>query len=285
MTLRMTCPPVWMAALAALCVAGAASAAARTASSRTAPVRVPSECRAEPARSETLDGIDRRGELRLGSGARAVLDSLRWPDGDDAAALAWLSALRGSRLVVVPRGTPDRWGRERVDAMVEGTDTDLAGGLIGAGLAMADANEADSLCRPALRAVEAAARADGRGLWRAPPPAADDGPSLRALEGRFTIVEGVVRHVGERGARTYLDFVVRGADGLTVTVTKRTWRTMAARGLSAGTLEGRRVRVRGVVELWRGPVIEAAAEAIELLEGAPEAPAGAPDRAERGLRR
>jgi hypothetical protein len=278
MTTRMRIPAIWMAALAGLCAARGAAAAPRT----------PPDCRAGPARAETLEDIDRRGELRLGSGARAVLDSLRWPDADETAA-AWLTNLRGSRLVVVPRGTPDRWGRERVDAQVDGSDIDLAGGLIGAGLALADANEADVLCRPALRAVEAAARAGRLGLWQAPGPAVDDGPALRALAGRFAVVEGVVRHVGERSTRTYLDFVARGADGLTVTVPKRTWRTMASRGLSA--LAGRRVRVRGVVELWRGPVIEAASvDAVEILDGAlpdgtPAAPSDASDRGEQGLRR
>ncbi|WP_419829882.1 pentapeptide repeat-containing protein [Methylobacterium sp.] len=249
------------------------------------------DCRQGPARSETLDGIGLRGEIRLGSGARAVLDSLRWPDAPDAAeaARAWLDARRGLRLIVVPRGPPDRWGRERADiqvadgrvAVADGRvvdsqaadgDIDLAGGLIGAGLAVADANERDGLCRPALRAVEAGARDSKRGLWRDPVLQAADGPALRALAGRFAVVEGRIGHVGERSARTYLDFVARGADGLTVMVPKRTWRMMRARGLSAASLEGRRVRVRGILEVWRGPTLEATADAIEVL--------GEPDRRE-----
>ncbi|MHC2103809.1 pentapeptide repeat-containing protein [Methylobacterium sp. CM6246] len=237
------------------------------------------DCRQGPARSETLDGIGLRGEIRLGSGARAVLDSLRWPDAPDAAeaARAWLDARRGLRLIVVPRGPPDRWGRERADiqvadGQVADGDIDLAGGLIGAGLAVADANERDGLCRPALRAVEAVARDSKRGLWRDPVLQAADGPALRALAGRFAVVEGQIGHVGERSARTYLDFVARGADGLTVMVPKRTWRMMRARGLSAASLEGRRVRVRGILEVWRGPTLEATADAIEVL--------GEPDRRE-----
>ncbi|CAM3191787.1 MULTISPECIES: pentapeptide repeat-containing protein [Methylobacterium] len=237
------------------------------------------DCRPGPARAETLDGIGVRGEVLLGSGARAVLDSLRWPDAPDAAeaARAWLDARRGLALIVVPRGPPDRWGRERADieiadSRVPDGDIDLAGGLIGAGLAVADANEREVLCRPALRAVEAGARDGKRGLWRAPVLQAADGPALRALAGRFAVVEGRIGHVGERSARTYLDFVARGADGLTVMVPKRTWRMMRARGLSAASLEGRRVRVRGILEVWRGPTLEATADAIEVL--------GEPDRRE-----
>lgn len=243
------------------------------------------DCRQGPARSETLDGIGLRGEIRLGSGARAVLDSLRWPDAPDAAeaARAWLDARRGLRLIVVPRGPPDRWGRERADIQVGDGDDDLAGGLIAAGLAFADANEADLLCRPALRLLEASARTRGLGLWRGPVLSATDGAALRIASGRFAVVEGRVRHVGERGARTYLDFGARGADALTVTVSKRTWRMVRARGLSAASLEGRSVRVRGVLEVWRGPILEAAADAIEVLDEADRPEAG--PEGERGLRR
>ncbi|MCJ2060764.1 thermonuclease family protein [Methylobacterium sp. J-048] len=236
----------------------------------------PTECRPGPARSEILDGIGPRGEIRLASGARAVLDSLRWPDAPEVAgaARAWLEARRGASLILVPRGPPDRWGREQADIQVADSDIDLAGGLIGAGLAFADADERDSLCRPALRAVEDAARAKRLGLWRDAVLQATDGPALRAREGRFAVVEGRIRHVGERSARTYLDFAARGEDGLTVTVSKRTWRTMRTRGLSAASLEGRRVRVRGILEVWRGPTLEANADAVEIL--------GEPDRREAG---
>ncbi|SEG54520.1 Pentapeptide repeat-containing protein [Methylobacterium sp. 190mf] len=253
------------------------------------------------------------------SGLRAVLDSLRWPDTPEAASAArtWLETRRGARVTVVPRGQPDRWERARADLLVaegdiaEGADlagadlagadlagadlagadlagadlagADLAGGLIGAGLAYADANEADSLCRPGLRLVEAAARARGLGLWGAARPAAEDGPALREKVGHFVVAEGRIRHVGERGARTYLDFAARGTDGLTVTVSKRTWRMMRARGLSAASLEGRRVRVRGLLEVRRGPTLEVALDGLETLEET-DRPEADPE-GERGLRR
>ncbi|MHB2211248.1 thermonuclease family protein [Methylobacterium sp. CM6257] len=252
---------------------------------RAAPRAGAAECLTGPARIDVLEGIGPRGEIRLVSGARTVLDSLRWPDAPEAAAAAraWLDVRRGNSLTVTPRGQPDRWGRERADIQAAGGGDDLAGGLIGAGLAFADATEADSLCRPALRMVEEAARANRRGLWGAPLPSAADGPALRALAGRFAVVEGRVRHVGERGARTYLDFGIRGADALTVTVSKRTWRMVRARGLSAASLDGRRVRVRGILEVWRGPTLEAGADAIEVLSES-ERPEAGPEK-EQELRR
>lgn len=271
------------ASLAALMAASLAAVPIRPA--RAAPGAGPSDCATGPARDEVVAGIGPRGEIRLVSGLRAVLDSLRWPDAPEAeaAALAWLEARRGARVTVVPRGQPDRWDRVRADLLAAEDDADFAGGLIAAGLAYADANEADSLCRPGLRLVEAAARARGLGLWSVALPAARDGPALRARAGRFVVAEGRIRHVGERGARTYLDFAARGTDGLTVTVSKRTWRMMRARGLSAASLEGRRVRVRGLLEVRRGPTLEVALDGLETL-GETDRPEADSD-GERELRR
>lgn len=231
------------------------------------PARAP-DCRTAPARDDTLAGIGARGELTLASGDRAVLDGLRWPEDPDLAGRAetWLAARRGRPLTLVARGETDRWGRAHVDATAD-EGLDLAGGLVEAGLAAVDAGERDALCRPALLAVEAGARAARRGLWRETPPGVRDGAALRTRIGRFIVTEGAILSVGERPRRTYLDFARRGEDGLTVTVSKRTWRQLQERGLSAAALRGRRVRVRGVVESWRGPTLDiASADMIEVLD-------------------
>ncbi len=228
-------------------------------------------CRAGTARADRLAGLGLRGELVLASGRRAVLSDLRWPEepGADAAARAWLLSFRDTPLALTERGGEDRWGRRRADVVTEGAEpTDLAGGLIAAGLAQADPGEADALCRPSLRALEAAPRAAGLGLWKAGPIEATDAAALTARAGRFAVVEGRILHVGERSARTYLDFAPRGMQGLTVIVQKRTWRGMAEHGLSTATLRGRLVRVRGTVEMRRGPVIDVdTRDAIEVVEG------------------
>ncbi len=244
-------------------------------------------CRPGPARSDSIADIAERGEIRFASGSRALLGSVRWPDEPAAedAARAWLGARIGRPLAVSERGGADRWGRARVDAVADEAE-DLAGGLVAAGLAAVDAGEGDALCRPALLQVEARARASGLGLWARPVLSAPDGLALRARAGRFVVAEGRLLHVGVRPARTYLDFVSRGADGLTVTVSKRTWRRMLEHGLSAAGLTRKNVRVRGIVEVRRGPVIEIAApELIEVLEGGPaDAAAGGTDGG-RALRR
>lgn len=250
----------------------------------------PAECHPAAAREDAIDAVGPRGEIVLASGGRALLGSLGWPDETEAARAAAdrLLARRGRPLTVVARGEPDRWGRARIDGTAEdaGASVDLAGSLIGAGLGLVDAGEGDALCRPALLAVEETARNAGLGLWRRPLLDAGDGAALRAAAGRFAVVQGVVRHVGERPARTYLDFAARGEDGLTVSVSKRTWRRMREHGLSAERLRGRVVRVRGVVEIRRGAMLDVASpDLIEVPEETPPAASGAgPDR-ERAPRR
>ncbi|WP_027174478.1 DNA-binding protein [Methylobacterium sp. 10] len=225
------------------------------------------ECRSGPTRQEALAGLGVRGELVLASGDRAVLDGIRWPAEDDGEARAWMLNHRDRALTLVPRGEIDRWGRVHVDAAVSGEAIDLAGGLIEAGLAYADAGERDTLCRPALLTLESGARSATRGLWQAGVRDGRDGAALREATGHFIVAQGRVVNVGERPARTYLDFARRGEDGLTVTVSKRTWRRLRERGLSAATLRGRIVRVRGIVEAWRGPTLDiASADMIEVLD-------------------
>ncbi|MFE1601749.1 DNA-binding protein [Methylobacterium sp. ID0610] len=228
-------------------------------------------CRHRVPGQDRLEALTPEGDLLLASGRRARLDGVRWPEEPAlaAAARAWLGARVGRPLATREEPAPDRWERVVLDAeTAEGEPVDLAGGLVAAGLALVDAGESDRLCRPALLSVEAAARRERRGLWadRQPIPA-EDAARLAALAGRFVVAEGRVRSVGERRSRTYLNFAPFGEEGLTVTVSKRTWRTLLERGLTAAALRGRRVRARGFVELWRGPTLDiGAAETIEMLD-------------------
>lgn len=262
-----------------------------------APAAGPAECRPAPPTGDSIASVGARGEMRLSSGGKAVLGSVRWPDEPATAAAAYrfLAEFRGRPLVVTARGEPDRWGRRRIDARLSDGDgaaeADLAEGLVAAGLAFAEADEGDVLCRPSLLALEDAPRAAGTGVWAEPVAAAGDGPALRARAGRFTVVSGRLLHVGERRARIYLDFARRGEDGLTVIVSKRTWRRLLERGLTAAGLTGRTVRARGIVEIRRGPTLDiASAEAIQVLDdrdpaGVRAAPEGGEAEGERAPRR
>nr|WP_246412825.1 DNA-binding protein [Methylobacterium brachythecii] len=240
-----------------------------------APRIAPETCQASILREDRIDAVGPRGELVLASGTRAILDGIHWPETEPEAAqaAAHLAGFRGRGLAISQRGETDRWGRARIDAVAEPaseTDepSDLATGLVVAGLAHADAGESDLFCRIDLIAPEGQPRLARRGVWREPVLDARDGSALATQAARFVVVEGRIVSVGERAERTYLDFVRRSAEGLTVTVTKRTWRIMRERGLTAATLRGRLVRVRGRLEVRRGPILEiASADMIEVLEG------------------
>jgi hypothetical protein len=107
------------------------------------------------------------------------------------------------------------------------------------------------------------------GVWaseRHRPVEAGDLKRLQGLVGRFALVEGVVRSIGERRERTYLNFGPDWAADMTVMVPKRTWAMLQERGLSAAALKGRRVRVRGVLDEWQGVAMEIAApDMLEVL--------------------
>jgi len=151
----------------------------------------------------------------------------------------------------------------------EAAPIDIAQLLVAEGLAIVDAGERNMLCRPELLVDEQRARTRRLGLWasdRHGPVAASDLTRLQGLIGRFALVEGVVRSVGERRERTYLNFGDDWKQDLTITIPKRTWAILSHRGLSAAALKGKRIRARGVLEEWQGVAMEiAAADVLEVL--------------------
>src|SRR5581483_2781710 len=121
-----------------------------------------------------------------------------------------------------------------------------------------------------LLAFEHAAREQKRGVWADPssaPMRADDGASVSAQRGRFTLIEGQVLSVRESGSTIYVNFGRRWSRDFSVTILKRNRSIFASAGLEPKSLNGRRVRVRGWVEQRYGPIVEAARpEQIEIVE-------------------
>ncbi|HEX9646837.1 MAG TPA: thermonuclease family protein [Alphaproteobacteria bacterium] len=122
-----------------------------------------------------------------------------------------------------------------------------------------------------MLASEAGARAALRGIWAHPfyrPRAAD---RLDGAIGSFQLVEGTVEAAALVRGRLYLNFGADWREDFTVTVAPRLRpdfeRAFAALGLdSLEALAGRRVRVRGWIDRYNGPEIEAThPEQIELL--------------------
>jgi hypothetical protein len=88
----------------------------------------------------------------------------------------------------------------------------------------------------------------------------------------FTLVEGSVRRVAERGQRIYLNFGNDWRWDFTIIVPPAMTRTSGADLARLRSLTGSRVRVRGWIERRNGPAIEISnLREIEVLSGMPMA--------------
>ena len=118
-----------------------------------------------------------------------------------------------------------------------------------------------------MLAIERMARAARRGVWahpfyriRSPAEAAGD-------IGSFQIVEGRVADAAAVRGRVYLNFGADWRTDFTVSIAPRTLKLFEAAGRDPLSLQGRTVRVRGWIESYNGPSIEAShPEQIERLD-------------------
>lgn len=217
------------------------------------------------------------GEIRLASGRMVTLSDVRIA-GPTEDALHFLASQVGAEVELQVRETkPDRWGRIGAAIILspDASRLDLAHALVARGLAVVD-SQAQTLCDESLLLREEQARRSRRGLWRAAealPVPAEDPAALLARVGSFTIVEGVVQSIGERGRRTFLDFGRSWDGAFTVIIPSPLWTKVQGAGMGDDALKGRRIRIRGIMQNWRGPAIElTTVEFIEKLEARPLRP-------------
>lgn len=210
------------------------------------------------------------GDL-LAAGAAYRLAGMEWidappdaPAGPVPAALTgWVS--RGPAQVLVLPGPADRWDRQA--ALPGRNGVPAAYDFIAAGLAVVRPDDVPARCARVLLAGEELARAGRRGLWASPTPRADDAAALTAAEGRFAVMEGRISSRFEGSTGLVLQFGAPGERSLTVTVPKRSLRRFEASGMTGAAMEGRRVRVRGVVVGRDRPRMDVAVpEALERLD-------------------
>lgn len=126
----------------------------------------------------------------------------------------------------------------------------------------------DACLGPLLR-VENEARHDRRGLWRSltyQVRDANDPRELGYLRHTYQLVEGQVHGIGEGKTLVYINFAEDWHTDFTVTIKRKRLPVLEAAGLDLESLPGRRIRVRGWVEWWNGPMIEIShPEEIEVL--------------------
>jgi endonuclease YncB( thermonuclease family) len=233
--------------------------------------------------SAKVEAVTERAEIRLDDGRLVRLAGLdiSMRGGFDAAAAARARLTDGwtGRTVAVAllAARPDRWGRWLADlALPDGSDASTE--LLNAGLARVRPEFETRGCEAERLAAEATARAAGSGVWNDPDSILDaaDLDVLRADDGRFVLIEGVVRRVGVGRSRVYLDLGRRG--GFSVVVARKGEPGFERRGIVLNTLAGQEIRVRGVLEDRFGLRIELVdplmIERLERTVGAKEAKPG-----------
>jgi endonuclease YncB( thermonuclease family) len=190
-----------------------------------------------------------------------------WPLAPEAgAALAALA--QGRRLTPWFGGARgDRHGRVLAH-LVREDGLWLQGEMLARGMARVYTFEDNRAVAAAMYALERQARAGRLGIWAHPfYRVLADGEADRHI-GTFQLVEGRVLEAALVRGQGYLNFGADWRTDFTVAVPKRALATFrAAFGRKLEGLQGKRIRVRGWLRRFNGPMIEAThPEQIEVLD-------------------
>jgi endonuclease YncB( thermonuclease family) len=193
-----------------------------------------------------------------------------WPLAEEAkAALGALVLGRALRLVYTGRPM-DRHGRQLAHVYAgeaDGSETWVQGALLEAGMARVYSFPDNRALVGEMLARETAARHAGRGIWADPFYAIRSPEETAAGIDTFQVIEGRVLGAAVVRGRAYLNFGADWKQDFTVTLAPAVRRLFEAEGHDPRAYEGRRIRVRGWLKSFNGPMIEAThPEQIELLE-------------------
>jgi micrococcal nuclease len=150
----------------------------------------------------------------------------------------------------------DRHGRVLAHLFRGGDGLWIQGEMLRLGLARVYTFADNRALAEALLQREKEARAAGRGIWRldyygiVPADAAE-----RAVD-EYALIQGAVLDVGQARGSAYLNFGRDWQSDFTAVIRAEALRVFAAEGIDIAAYEGRRIRVRGWVEFWNGPMIE-----------------------------
>ncbi len=164
----------------------------------------------------------------------------------------------------VPR---DRYGRLRGHLVRSDDGTWIQGALLDAGLARVHSLVDDRAAVAEMLAIERRARTERRGIWSQARYRVRAASEADASLGSFQLVEGRVKAAAVVRGRGYLNFGDDWREDFTVSIGPRDRRRFETAGIAIGDYEGSLVRVRGWVDSFNGPMIEAThPEQIEVLE-------------------
>lgn len=222
----------------------------------------PSEARNDmPSIPIEIEGVDEHGALVLHGGGKLCLQGLWIPEvsalraGSSDRRSAWHRTITNIGLHHrTPPSSRDRYGCSLAGLRIV-EDIVLEQALVENGLVAVEpvSMMADDVTIDALLAAEDEARRVGRGIWRSTSILPKRPDELQAWIGTRQIVEGWVRRVSDNDRYLYLNF----GDDWRTDFTVRLRRKLAdANGLDRRRLDGRKLRVRGVLQESRGPLID-----------------------------
>ncbi len=208
------------------------------------------------------------GRITTDTGGEIVLAGIALPETPEST-----GRLPASFVAIPLRATPlapaDRYGR--IAALVhDDRGTLVQKRLVHEGMAVVRPGTIDDDCAADLLAAETEARATQRGQWRGHGPAlqATDVTSLSQRNGLYALVQGRVVSVGYGSRMVFIDFGHSYRSDFTIMVAEGPRARLREAGFPMDSLNGRDVRVRGVIEESGGPAIRLANPlALELLDG------------------
>ena len=188
-----------------------------------------------------------------------------------AAARRMIASLTDDRFICVDveQGAgADRYGR--LPAQVH-TDEGvwLQGSLLAQGLARVRPEAQARRHIAEMLSIEGEARSARRGLWQLPPYRVHSSDDVGRAPAGLQIVQGRVLKAERRGDWWYLNFGADWRSDFTVTIGKQALPEFERAGIAPFSLEGRVIRVRGLLQQFNGPMIEVLIpEQIEVIEAA-----------------
>jgi len=217
--------------------------------------------------------------LRLADGRRLRLAGIAVPDGGAdsyaAAARRALDLLVRDRPVLFAFGTRhmDRHGRfvaqvwQAADDGGDGRGVWLQGALLADGVARVATAPDNLLLVPEMLRVEDEARRARRGLWGDPAYRVRTPEDAGAVLDSFQLVEGRILAVAVRRRGGYLNFGADYRTDFTLGLSREALRLMRQANVDPMSLQGVRVRARGWLRSFNGPLIEIThPEQIEVLQ-------------------
>jgi endonuclease YncB( thermonuclease family) len=192
-----------------------------------------------------------------------------WPLAEEAkAALGALALGRRLRLAYGGRRM-DRHGRllaHLYAAEADGAERWVQGALLEQGMARVYSFADNRALVAEMLALERAARAARRGIWTNPFYAIRDAEAAGGHLGTFQLVEGLVLEAAVVRGRAYLNFGADWREDFTATLAPEVRRRFEAEGIDPRDYQGIRLRVRGWLKSYNGPMIEVThPEQIEVL--------------------